>query len=194
MANICHAAYRASVALAREKGAFPAFEAEPYLASEAMDWLDDDLRAEIASHGLRNAVLTTIAPTGTTSMFAGNVSSGIEPIFATAYNRFVTQADGTRSSEEVVDYAVARYRDQFGVDAPLSPAFVTAMDLPPEAHVRMQAAAQSHVDSAISKTVNCPADITFEDFEGVYLSAYRSGCKGCTTYRPNDVTGSVLNA
>jgi ribonucleoside-diphosphate reductase alpha chain len=187
------ACLRASIALAREKGAFPAFEAGPYLASEAMAWLDDDLRAEIAAHGLRNAVLTTIAPTGTTSMFAGNVSSGIEPIFATAYHRKVTQPDGTRSSEEVVDYAVGLYRRRFGPDAPLPAAFATAMDLDPDAHVRMQAAAQRHIDSAISKTVNCPADIDFAAFEGVYRSAYHSGCKGCTTYRPNDVTGSVLN-
>ena len=186
------ACIEASVALAKEKGSFPAFEAGPYLASEAMAWLDDRLRAEIAEHGLRNAALTTIAPTGTTSMLAGNVSSGIEPIFATSYHRKVTQPDGTRTSEEVVDYAVGLYRQRFGTDTPLSPAFATAMDLTPEAHVRMQAAAQRHIDSAISKTVNCPADIEFDAFEGVYQLAYRSGCKGCTTYRPNDVTGSVL--
>jgi ribonucleoside-diphosphate reductase alpha chain len=196
MGALRRAAYRASVDLAREKGAFPAFDAERYLASEAMDWLDDDLRAAIATHGLRNAALTTIAPTGTTSMFAGNVSSGIEPIFATAYTRKVTQADGTKTTEEVVDYALARWRAHAGAsaDAPLPPSFVTAMDLPPEAHVAMQAAAQRHVDSAISKTVNCPAEIDFDDFQGIYLDAYRLGCKGCTTYRPNDVTGSVLTA
>ena len=187
-------AIEASVALSAEKGAFPAFEAEPYLASAAMAWLPQDLRAQIAQHGLRNAVLTTIAPTGTTSMLAGNVSSGIEPIFATAYHRMVTQPDGSRTSEEVVDYAVALWRRLKGNSMPLPPQFVTAMDLPPEAHVAMQAAAQQHIDSAISKTVNCPADITFEAFEGIYLSAYHSGCKGCTTYRPNDVTGSVLSA
>jgi ribonucleoside-diphosphate reductase alpha chain len=192
LAELRRACTRASIALAREKGPFPAFEAGPYLASEAMAWLDDELRGEIATHGLRNAVLTTIAPTGTTSMLAGNVSSGIEPIFATAYHRKVTQPDGTRSTEEVVDYAVSVYRQRFGADAALPPAFATAMDLDPDAHVRMQAAAQRHIDSAISKTVNCPADIDFEAFEGIYRLAYHSGCKGCTTYRPNDVTGSVL--
>lgn len=186
-------ALRASVELAAEKGAFPAFEAAPYLAGPAMERVDPELRALVGRHGLRHAVLTTIAPTGTISMLAGNVSSGIEPIFATAYNRKVTQPDGSRTTEEVVDYAAALWRRRHGADAPLPAAFVTAMDLAPEAHVRMQAAAQRHIDSAISKTVNCPADIDFEAFEGIYRAAYDSGCKGCTTYRPNDVTGSVLD-
>ncbi|MCC5954565.1 MAG: adenosylcobalamin-dependent ribonucleoside-diphosphate reductase [Natronohydrobacter sp.] len=193
VSEIQRCALEASTALAREKGPFPAFEAEPYLATEAMAWIDDGLRSDIATHGLRNAVLTTIAPTGTTSMFANNVSSGIEPIFAASYFRRVTQPDGSHTTEEVVDYAVSLWRQLKGQCTPLPPAFVTAMDLDPEAHIRMQAAAQRHIDSAISKTVNCPEDISFEDFENVYLSAYRTGCKGCTTYRPNDVTGSVLN-
>lgn len=193
IAEIRRSALQASVALAREKGSFPAFDAVPYLATEAMAAIDDDLRRDIATHGLRNAVLTTIAPTGTTSMFANNVSSGIEPIFAASYSRRVTQPDGTHTTEEVVDYAVALWRHLRGATTPLPPAFVTAMDLDPDAHIRMQAAAQQHIDSAISKTVNCPEDISFDAFENIYLSAYRSGCKGCTTYRPNDVTGSILN-
>jgi ribonucleoside-diphosphate reductase alpha chain len=188
------AAVRASIDLAREKGAFPAFEAAAYLGTQAAERLDPALRADIARHGLRNAATTSIAPVGTTSMFAGNVSSGVEPIFATAYRRKVTRADGSRESEEVVDYAVGLWRRMMGADAPLPPAFVTALELEPAAHVRMQAAAQKHIDSAISKTVNCPADISFADFEDVYRAAYRSGCKGCTTYRPNDRIGSVLSA
>jgi ribonucleoside-diphosphate reductase alpha chain len=123
---------------------------------------------------------------------ADNVSSGIEPVFALAYNRKVLQPDGTRRTEEVVDYAVRLYREKFGQDAALPDYFVTAQDLTPADHVRMQAAVQRYVDSAISKTVNVPEDIAFEDFQAVYHDAYRSGCKGCTTYRPNAITGSVL--
>ena len=149
------------------------------------------MKAAIAKHGLRNALLTSIAPTGTISLLAGNVSSGIEPVFAHAYTRKVLQPDGTRTEEEVVDYAVQLWRDLKG-EAPLPDHFVTAQDLAPEDHVRMQAAAQPHVDSSISKTINCPADISFEAFKDVYTLAYESGCKGCTTYRPNAVTGSVL--
>lgn len=191
---IQNAAYRASAALAREKGPFPLYDADKHLAAPAVQALDAEVRAEIAQWGLRNALLTSIAPTGTTSMLAGNVSSGIEPIFATAYTRQVTQPDGSRSTEEVVDYAVARYRARFGAGAALPASFRTAMDLDPAAHVRMQAAFQRWTDAAISKTVNCPEDIGFDDFKEIYWLAYRSGCKGCTTYRPNAVTGSVLAA
>ncbi|MEM8755902.1 MAG: ribonucleoside reductase, partial [Pseudomonadota bacterium] len=140
----------------------------------------------------RNALLTSIAPTGTISLLAGNVSSGVEPVFAHAYTRKVLQPDGSRTEEEVVDYAVALWRERMG-DAPLPDWFVTAQDLAPEDHVRMQAACQPYIDSSISKTINCPADISFEAFKNVYALAYESGCKGCTTYRPNEVTGSVLS-
>ena len=189
---IARAAYLASVQLAKEKGAFPLFEAGPYLASGAMQGMDGDVRAEIATHGIRNALLTSIAPTGTISLYAGNVSSGIEPVFAYAYTRKVLQKDGSRSEEEVVDYAVQMWRDKFG-DADLPDYFVNAQTLAPKDHVKMQAAAQKWVDSSISKTINCPEDISFEAFKEVYSAAYESGCKGCTTYRPNAVTGSVLS-
>ncbi|MGH7086943.1 MAG: hypothetical protein ACREFN_18365 [Acetobacteraceae bacterium] len=125
-------------------------------------------------------------------MLADNVSSGIEPVFALAFTRKVLKRDGSRTEEEVSDYALRRFREQFGDDAPLPEHFVTAQDLAPAEHVRMQAAVQRHVDSAISKTVNVPAEIRFEAFQDVYWDAWRSGCKGCTTYRPNGVTGSVL--
>ena len=189
---IARAAYLASVQLAKEKGAFPLFEAGPYLASGAMQGMDEDVRAEIATHGIRNALLTSIAPTGTISLYAGNVSSGIEPVFAYAYTRKVLQKDGSRREEEVVDYAVQMWRDKFG-DADLPDYFVNAQTLAPKDHVKMQAAAQKWVDSSISKTINCPEDISFEAFKEVYSAAYESGCKGCTTYRPNAVTGSVLS-
>jgi ribonucleoside-diphosphate reductase alpha chain len=123
---------------------------------------------------------------------ADNVSSGIEPVFALAYTRKVLQPDGSKKEDEVSDYALRMFRAQFGAEAALPDYFVTAQDLAPAEHVRMQAAVQKHVDSAISKTVNVPETISFEDFQAVYIDAYRSGCKGCTTYRPNNVTGSVL--
>ena len=190
--RIARAAYLTSVQLAKEKGAFPLFDAEAYLASGTMHAMDEDVRAAIRQHGIRNALLTSIAPTGTISLYAGNVSSGIEPVFAYAYTRKVLQKDGTRTEEEVVDYAVQMWRDRFG-DAPLPEYFVNAQTLAPLDHVRMQAAAQKWVDSSISKTINCPEDIGFEEFKEVYLSAWDQGCKGCTTYRPNEVTGSVLS-
>ncbi|MDR9427749.1 MAG: adenosylcobalamin-dependent ribonucleoside-diphosphate reductase [Salibaculum sp.] len=190
---IARAAYRASVQLAKEKGAFPLFEAEGYLASGAMQQMDADLRDEIAEHGIRNALLTSVAPTGTISLYAGNVSSGIEPVFAYSYTRKVLQKDGSRTEEEVVDYAVQMYREKFGEDAALPDHFVNAQTLAPMDHVRMQAAAQKWVDSSISKTINVPEDISFEAFKGVYIQAWDTGCKGCTTYRPNEVTGSVLS-
>ena len=189
---IARAAYLASVDLAKEKGAFPLFDADRYLASGNMQMMDDDVREAIRTHGIRNALLTSIAPTGTISLYAGNVSSGIEPVFAYAYKRKVLQKDGSRTEEEVVDYAVQMWRETFG-DARLPDYFVNAQTLAPLDHVRMQAAAQKWVDSSISKTINCPEDISFDDFKEVYMAAYESGCKGCTTYRPNDVTGSVLS-
>ncbi|MFO7757292.1 MAG: adenosylcobalamin-dependent ribonucleoside-diphosphate reductase [Roseovarius sp.] len=189
---IARAAYLASVDLAREKGAFPLFDRDAYLASGTMQAMDEDVRAAVAEHGIRNALLTSIAPTGTISLYAGNVSSGIEPVFAYSYTRKVLQKDGSRTEEEVVDYAVQMWRDKMG-DTPLPDHFVNAQTLPPEDHVGMQAAAQKWVDSSISKTINCPADIGFEAFKNVYMQAWDLGCKGCTTYRPNDVTGSVLS-
>ena len=190
--RVNRAAYIASARLAAEKGAFPLFDRDAYLAGETVRELGEDVRALIAEHGIRNALLTSIAPTGTISLVADNVSSGIEPVFALAYTRKVLQPDGSRTEEEVSDYALRRFRAIFGAEAALPPTFVTAQDLTPAEHVRMQAAVQRHVDSAISKTVNVPEDISFEAFQQVYLDAYRSGCKGCTTYRPNSITGSVL--
>lgn len=192
MHAIARAAYLASVDLAKEKGAFPLFDADKYLATGHMQQMDDDVRDAIREHGIRNALLTSIAPTGTISLYAGNVSSGIEPVFAYAYSRKVLQKDGSRTEEEVVDYAVQMWRDLKG-DADLPDYFVNAQTLAPLDHVRMQAAAQKWIDSSISKTINCPEDIGFEDFKEVYMAAWDQGCKGCTTYRPNDVTGSVLS-
>ncbi|MFN3522076.1 MAG: adenosylcobalamin-dependent ribonucleoside-diphosphate reductase [Phenylobacterium sp.] len=186
-------AYRASAELAAEKGAFPLYEARmlerPNLAS-----LDEETRALIAAHGLRNGCLTSIAPTGTTSLLAGNVSSGVEPVFAYAYTRKVRQPDGSTVEEAVEDYALAMWKRLKGEAPPPAEVFVSAQTLSPMDHLRMQAAAQALIDSSISKTVNCPADIAFEDFADVYREGYRLGCKGLTTFRPNAITGSVLSA
>ncbi|HZT48914.1 MAG TPA: adenosylcobalamin-dependent ribonucleoside-diphosphate reductase, partial [Hyphomicrobiaceae bacterium] len=192
MATIKNAAYLAGAELAREKGPFPLYDAERFLAAPNVQRLPEEVRSSIARHGMRNGLLTSIAPTGTISLLAGNVSSGVEPVFDFHYERRVLERDGSARTEAVEDYAHALYRRQFGATAPLTPAFVTAEELEPAAHLKMQAALQRHVDSSISKTINCPADIGFEAFKDVYLEAYALGLKGCTTYRPNPVTGAVL--
>jgi ribonucleoside-diphosphate reductase alpha chain len=193
MAAIERAAYRASAGLAGEKGAFPLYDAERFLAAPGVQRLPEDVRGAIARHGLRNGLLTSIAPTGTISLLAGNVSSGVEPVFDFRYERRMLERDGAVRTEPVEDYAHALYRERFGPSAPLTDAFVTAEELTPRAHLEMQAALQAHVDSSISKTINCPANLSFEAFKDVYLEAYDLGLKGCTTYRPNPVTGAVLS-
>jgi ribonucleoside-diphosphate reductase alpha chain len=193
MARIERHAYLASAAIAAEKGAFPLYDADAYPAGGHVKGLDADIKAAIAKSGIRNALLTSIAPTGTISLFAGNVSSGIEPIFSVAYDRKVLQPNGERITQKVEDYAARVWRGLKGGDAALPPSFVTANDLTPHEHLVMQAAIQPHIDSSISKTINCPPDLSFEDFKAVYLEAYGLGLKGCTTFRPNDVTGSVLS-
>ncbi len=190
---IQRAAYLVSTELAAEKGSFPLFDASRYLAGTSIQALDEDIQDAIRQHGIRNALVTSIAPTGTISLFADNVSSGLEPVFSFTYSRKLLMPDGSRQEELVSDYAYRLYRHLYGEDTALPDYFVTAQNLMPEHHVRMQAAVQKYIDSSISKTINCPEDISFEAFKDVYTMAYESGCKGCTTYRPNDVTGSVLS-
>jgi ribonucleoside-diphosphate reductase alpha chain len=192
MAALRRAAYLASTELAAEKGPFPLFDRDAYLAGESVPELDADVRAAIARHGIRNALITSIAPTGTISLLADNVSSGLEPVFSFKYRRNVLMPDGTRKSEEVSDYAFRLYGRLHGEDATLPDYFVDSQTLTPNEHVVMQAAVQRYIDSSISKTINCPADLSFDSFKDIYLKAYELGCKGCTTYRPNDVTGAVL--
>jgi ribonucleoside-diphosphate reductase alpha chain len=192
MARLRREAYLASTELAAEKGAFPLYDAEKYLAGETIRSLDADVQDAIRRHGIRNALLTSIAPTGTISLFADNVSSGLEPVFSLRYTRSVLMPDGTRREEEVTDYALRLFRRLKGDTAALPEAFVDAQSLTPSDHVAMQAAAQKYIDSSISKTINVPESLSFEAFKDVYRDAYDAGCKGCTTYRPNDITGSVL--
>lgn len=190
--TIQRASYFASTELAKEKGVFPLFAKDAYLGSEALKNIDEDVRAAIAEHGMRNALLTSVAPTGTISLFADNVSSGLEPVFSFSYTRHVLMPDGNRRDEDVTDYAYRLFRRLNGEDMPLPSAFVDAQGLSPKDHLVMQAIVQKYIDSSISKTINCPEDISFDEFKDIYVQAYELGCKGCTTYRPNDVTGAVL--
>jgi ribonucleoside-diphosphate reductase alpha chain len=192
MKALQRSAYLASTELAAEKGAFPLFDKEKYLAGETIAAMDEDVREAIATHGIRNALLTSVAPTGTISLFADNVSSGLEPVFSFRYTRHVLMPDGTRREEEVSDHAYRVFHRLRGENTPLPEAFVDAQQLTPGDHLVMQAAVQKYVDSSISKTINIPVDFPFEQFKDVYLQAYELGCKGCTTYRPNEVTGAVL--
>ena len=189
---IKRAAYRASARLAEEKGAYPLYDERILNRPNLLD-LDDETRALIAAHGLRNGCLTSIAPTGTTSLLADNVSSGVEPVFAFSYARKIKQADGSIREENVTDFALSQWQAIYGNVEPPADVFVSAQTLTPADHVRMQAAAQTQIDSSISKTVNCPADIDFDAFKAIYRDGYRQGCKGLTTYRPNAITGSVLS-
>lgn len=184
--------YLASADIAAEKGSFPLYDRARYLAGETVKALPDDVRSAIGRYGIRNALLNSIAPTGTISLLADNVSSGIEPVFAFSFVRHVLQPDGSKREENVEDHAVHVWRSLKGNEPPPADIFVDAQTLTPADHLAMQAAAQDYVDSSISKTINLPRDISFEAFKGIYEEAYATGCKGCTTYRPNDVTGAVL--
>jgi ribonucleoside-diphosphate reductase alpha chain len=185
-------AYRTSALLAAEKGPFPLYEPK-ILEAPNVATLDDETRGLVRDHGLRNGCLTSIAPTGTTSLLAGNVSSGIEPVFAYSYERRLLQSDGSARQEPVEDYAMRVWRRMKGEEPPPQELFVSVQTLKPSDHLTMQAAAQALIDSSISKTVNCPEDIGFEAFADIYVEGYHLGCKGLTTYRPNAVTGSVLS-
>lgn len=195
MRTICHAAYRASVALAREKGAFPLYRADEYTKSEFVARLPADIVRDLRRYGIRNSHLTAIAPAGTISLLAGNVSSGLEPAYAADYRRSVRLADGTLKTLRVTDYACALFRQREGErDAGLPPAFMSAAEVDPHAQLAMQAALQPHVDNSISKTVSVPADYGFDRFADLYQRAYELGLKGCTTYRPAAVRGAVLQS
>ena len=185
-------AYKCSIDLAKEKGPFPLFNKRRFLESHNVKKLPKELKDGIKGFGIRNALLTSIAPTGTISLLADNISSGLEPVFAFKYNRKVLQPDGSNITEQVNDYAYGLFERLRSKNTSRTEAFVDAQMLQPNDHLVMQATVQEYIDSSISKTINCPEDISFETFKEVYKSAYDLGCKGCTTYRPNDVTGSVL--
>ncbi|VTU21924.1 adenosylcobalamin-dependent ribonucleoside-diphosphate reductase [Variovorax sp. RA8] len=190
------AAYMASVGLAREKGPFPLFEAERYLARGTFaSRLDQALQEQIRMHGIRNSHLVSIAPTGTVSLaFADNASNGIEPAFSWTYRRKKREADGSISEYEVEDHAWRLYRALGGDTEALPSCFVSALSMPAAGHLAMMEAVQPFVDTAISKTVNVPADCPYEEFKELYLHAWTARLKGLATYRPNSILGSVLEA
>jgi len=188
------AAYAASVELAREKGAFPKFDAEPYLGEGTFaSRLPEPLKADIRAHGIRNSHLLSIAPTGTVSLaFADNASNGIEPPFSWTYTRRKREADGSTAEYAVEDHAWRLYRELGGDMNALPDYFVSALAMSAQDHIAMMEAVQPFVDTAISKTVNIPADYPYEDFKDLYLQAWRARLKGLATYRPNTILGSVL--
>ncbi|CAN7196089.1 ribonucleoside reductase [Acidovorax sp. LjRoot129] len=188
------AAYAASVDLAQEKGAFPKFDAAGYLAEGTFaSRLPDSLKATIREHGIRNSHLLSIAPTGTVSLaFADNASNGIEPPFSWMYKRKKRESDGSTSEYAVEDHAWRLYRELGGDVNALPDYFVSALAMSAQEHIAMMEAVQPFVDTAISKTVNIPADYPYEDFKDLYLQAWRARLKGLATYRPNSILGSVL--
>lgn len=189
------AAYRASVDLAREKGAFPLFDAERYGESPFIRRLPEELQERIHTHGIRNSHLLSIAPTGTISLaFADNASNGIEPAYAWSYRRRVRTLGGGTRDYRVEDHAYRLFRERFGRDARLPAHFVSALEIGVRGHMAMVAAVTPYVDSSVSKTVNVAADYPFAEFEDLYLDAWRRGLKALATFRPNEHRESVLSA
>lgn len=186
------AAYQASIKLAREKGSFPYFNKEKFTKGKFVQALPANIVKKIRQYGIRNSHLTAIAPAGTISLLAGNVSSGIEPVFSFVHQRYILE-DGVRKPCLLEDYALKIW-NQTQKGKPPVKTFVCAHELEPKSHLRMQAVMQSHVDNSISKTINIPADYDFTAFSSVYESAYEMGLKSCTVFRPNPVTGEVLLA
>jgi ribonucleoside-diphosphate reductase alpha chain len=193
MRLICYSAYRASVELAQEKGSFSYFERDKYLQGPFIRSLPDDIQDGIAEHGIRNSHLLAIAPTGTISLLAGNVSSGLEPIFAASYERKVLTEDGSPKEFLLTDRALELWRAATGAATGTPDGFVTTAELPVTAHLAMQAALQPFVDNSISKTINVPQSCPFDKFKHIYDLAYEKGLKGCTAFRPNPVTGAILS-
>ncbi|MBT2990241.1 MAG: adenosylcobalamin-dependent ribonucleoside-diphosphate reductase [Candidatus Thiodiazotropha sp. (ex Ctena orbiculata)] len=192
MARVCHTAYRSSIELAKEKGVFPLFERDAYLQSPFIRSLPDDIRQGIASHGIRNSHLTAIAPAGTISLLANNVSSGIEPVYAFNYRRRIRQASTHFKQFEMVDFAWQMWSN-LHPGKPLPDCFVNSRELSAQDHLQMQSVLQPYVDSAISKTINVPSDYPYEAFKSLYTTAFKLGLKGCTTFRPNPVRGEILS-
>jgi len=187
-------AYAASIGLAKEKGAFPLLDTKRYLQAPFIRRLPDSLKAGIVDNGIRNSHLLAIAPTGTISLLAGNISSGIEPIYALAVEREV-RGDGPEPTPfEIADYAYALWLDGGREQTDLPDCFVTSEALPPRAHLDMQSCLQPFVDNAISKTVNLPERATTDDVADVFARAHAMGIKGCTVFRPGALRGQVLRA
>jgi len=191
MKTIATTTWETSIALASERGSFPLFKAENYIKSGFVQTLPQEMQSHIIRYGMRNSHHNTIAPTGTISLLANNISSGIEPIFAAYYQRKIKVNDQTTQTASIIDYACWQWQQQFQTDS-LPDAWIDSQNLTPMQHLQMQAAAQAYVDNAISKTINLAEDFPFENLLDIYSQAHELGLKGATIYRPNPVTGSVL--
>lgn len=189
MKRIAYVTWQTSIELAREKGRFPFYHRD-YLSGHFVKTLPEHIQQQIKKYGLRNSHHNTIAPTGTISVLANNVTNGIEPAFQAEYDRHVRLLDGKFATFRVSNYALRLWRDQHRTGLP--PAWLDTFDLAPTAHLQIQGAMQAYVDNAISKTINIPTDFPFAELTNVYTKAYQLGLKGCTIFRPNPVTGSVL--
>jgi ribonucleoside-diphosphate reductase alpha chain len=196
MQTITHTAYRASIKLADEKGAFPLLNTDAFLKGKFVSAMPDDIKEGIEQYGIRNSHLTSIAPTGTISLLAGNVSSGLEPVFSFSYIRKIRNSnEGDVSEVEVADYAYKQYcklKNKHVPEKDLPEFFVTADTIEPKKHIKMQAVLQKYIDSSISKTINIPTDFPFDKFKDLYMYAYEKGLKGCTTFRPSEHIMGVL--
>jgi len=190
MKRVANITWETSIELAQEKGIFPFYQ-QDYLHGLFVQTLEDDLQKKLAQHGVRNSHHNTIAPAGTISLFANNVSNGIEPIFNAQYQRHVRSVENQMTTFQVKDYAYHLWIHEKHQEK-LPPAWVDVNELTPEAHLAVQAAMQPFIDNAISKTINVPKDFSLEAMMDVYTKAHAFGLKGCTVFRPNEVTGSVL--
>ncbi|OGT45026.1 MAG: ribonucleoside-diphosphate reductase, adenosylcobalamin-dependent [Gammaproteobacteria bacterium RIFCSPHIGHO2_12_FULL_41_20] len=190
MRRIAEVTWHTSVELAKEKGVFPTLQ-PAYLRGEFIQKFSSELQEAVAKHGIRNSHHNTIAPAGSISLLAGNVSNGLEPIFQPHYKRHMHMANGELCTVQVTDYALQQWR-QYAQAQSLPPAWVDVNTLMPEEHLQMQAAVQPYIDNAISKTINIPQAFPFSGLADIYSKAYALGLKGCTVFRPNPITGSVL--
>lgn len=194
MRTVCQAAYRTSIDLARERGVFPEYRPQKYLDAPFIRSLPPDIIDAIRHHGIRNSHLTAIAPAGSISLLANNISSGIEPIYAMHMHRRIRTADGAVAHVPVRDYAWAQFRQHFGEKAPVPESLVEARDIDPLDQLKLQAALQAHVDQSISKTINIPGDASFDRYQDIFTQAYQLGVKGCTIFRPVGGREAVLDA
>lgn len=193
MKLISETTWKASIELAREKGSFPLLQIHKYLQGDFVKQLPEEIQSGIEKFGMRNSHHNTLAPTGTISLLANNVSNGLEPVFSSSYDRKIRVSNGNLETFAVKDYAL-RLWQKITKDKSLPPAWSDAQSLNPEDHLKIQCAVQPYIDNAISKTINIPENFPFENLSDVYLQAYEFGLKGCTVFRPNVVTGSVLTA